>query len=88
MGAEHPAVAVALVHDDIAQRAQERRPPAVPGQQGPVQHVGVGQHVRRVLADPVAILRRSVAVVRRRAQPWNIQGVEGTELVGCQCFRR
>ena len=63
VGAEHAAVVVALVDDDVAQRTQELRPPVMGRQQRAVQHVGVGQHVLRVLARPVPLLARAVTVV-------------------------
>ncbi len=63
MGAEHSPVGVALVDDDIAQGAQEGGPAGVAGQYGPVEHVRVGERVVRVLADPLALLDRGVAVV-------------------------
>ncbi|GAA3299582.1 hypothetical protein GCM10020295_38140 [Streptomyces cinereospinus] len=65
--AEDAAVGVALVDDDVLQRLQEGGPAGVGRQYAPVQHVGVGQHVRGVLADPLAFLERSVAVVHGRA---------------------
>ena len=61
--AEHAPVVVALVDHDVVQRAQELRPAVVGGQQGPVQHVGVGQHVLGVVAGPLPLLARAVAVV-------------------------
>ncbi len=63
MGAEHPAVVVALVDDDEAQRAEEPRPARVARQQRAVQHVGVGQDVLAVVAGPLPHLRCGVAVV-------------------------
>ena len=60
---EHAAVVVALVDDDVLQRTEEPRPPAVPRQQRTVQHVGVGQDVLAVVAGPVPLLARAVAVV-------------------------
>ena len=65
--AEHPAVGVALVDDDVAQPAQERRPAGVPGQHGAVQHVRVAEHPAGVPAGPVALVERGVAVAARPA---------------------
>ena len=62
--AEQPAVGVALVDDDVAQPAQERRPHLVAGQQRMVQQVGVGQHDGGVSPGPRALVGRGVAVVR------------------------
>ena len=83
-----PAVVVALVDDDVAQRAQERRPPLVPGQQRVVQQVGVGEDVLRVVADPAPLLRRGVAVVGGRPQPGQRQRLEPGQLVGGQRLGR
>ena len=63
VGPEHAPVVVALVDHDVAQRPEELRPAVVGGQQGAVQHVGVGQHVLGVVARPVPLLARAVAVV-------------------------
>ena len=57
VGAEHAAVVVALVDDDVAQAPEEPAPPLVPGQQRPVQHVRVREHVLRVVAGPLPLLR-------------------------------
>ena len=75
VGAEHAAVVVALVDDDVLQRAEELRPPVVRGQQRAVQHVGVGQDVLGVVARPVALLARAVAVVGREphVEPQRLQ---------------
>ena len=58
VGAEHPAVVVALVDHDVAQLRQEARPAFVAGQQRAVQHVGVGEDVLAVVAGEVALLAR------------------------------
>src|SRR6185295_14846027 len=63
VGAEDAPVGVALVDDDIAQRAQEGGPPGVGGKYAPVQHVRIGEDVVGVLAYPFAFLDRCVAVV-------------------------
>ena len=63
VGAEHAAVVVALVDHDVAQRPQEAGPAVVSGQQRAVQHVGVGQDVLGVVARPLPLLSRAVAVV-------------------------
>ncbi len=66
--AEDAPVVVTLVDHDVAQRAQERGPAHVPGQDRSVQHVGVGEHVVGVVAHPVTLVERAVAVVGARAQ--------------------
>ncbi len=69
MRTEHPSVGVALVDDDVLQRLQERRPARVGGEDAAVQHVRVGQYVGGVLAYPLALLGRGVAVVERCPDP-------------------
>ena len=85
---EHPAVDVALVDDDVLQRPQEPRPPLVPGQEGVVQEVGVGEHDVGVVADPPALVGRGVAVVRRGAHPRHGHRLDAGELVGGQRLGR
>ena len=65
MRAEDAAVGVALVDDHKAQPAQERGPLGVPGQDRPVQHVGVGEHEPGVRPDPVPFGLRAC---RRRSR--------------------
>ncbi len=60
---EHAAVVVTFVDHDVAQAAEELRPPGVPGQQRAVQHVGVGEEILTVVARPLPQLARRVAVV-------------------------
>ena len=86
--AEHPAVDVALVDDDVLQRAQEPRPPLVPRQQRMVQEVGVGEHDVGVVADPPPLVGRRVAVVRGRPHPGDRHRLDPGELVGGQRLGR
>ena len=86
--AEHPAVGVALVHHHELQPAQERRPLAVPRQQGAVQHVRVAEHPAGVLPGPVARVGRGVAVERCRAHIGEGERLERAQLVGRECLRR
>ena len=65
--AEHPAVGVRLVDDDVAQPAQERRPATVPRQDPAVEHVGVGEHPPCRAPHRVPLGVRGVPVVRRGA---------------------
>lgn len=65
VGAEDTPVGVALVDDDEAQGAQEGGPAGVGRKYPAMQHVGVGQDVVGVLAHPLALLDRGVAVVDR-----------------------
>ena len=44
MAAEHPAVGVQLVDDDVAEVLEEHGPLRVVRQDAGVEHVGVGQH--------------------------------------------
>ncbi len=84
---EDAAVVVALVDDDVLQRAEQARPPVVRGQQRAVQHVGVRQDVLPEVAGPVPLLARAVAVVGGEAYV-EAQGLETRELVVGQCLRR
>ncbi len=88
VGSEDAAVVVALVDDDVAQRAQERRPPVVTGQQRAVQHVGVGQDVLGVVAGPVALLSAAVTVVGGDADVEPEAGHRGHLVVGQRLGRR
>ena len=88
VGAEDTFIGVALVDDDIAQFAQERRPARVARQQRVVQHVRIAQDVVRVLTYPVARLGVRVAVQQARADPRYVQTSETSELVRGQRFRR
>ena len=86
--AEHPAVGVALVDDDVAQPAQERRPAGVPGQHRAVQHVRVAEHPAAVPPGPVALVERGVAVQRGRPHVGEVELGEGPQLVGGQRLGR
>ena len=79
--AEQPAVGVALVQHDIAQAAQIARPSAVLRQQRAVQHVGVAEQPPPVLAGPVALGERGVAVVGRGAHVREVERRERPQLV-------
>ena len=67
VAAEHAAVRVQLVDDDVAQVLEELGPLRVVRQHARVQHVGVGQHDVRAPADGAARVLRRVAVVREHA---------------------
>ncbi|RSS41670.1 hypothetical protein EF902_22415 [Streptomyces sp. WAC05858] len=87
MGAEDTPVGVAFVDYHIAQRPQEGGPSGVAGQDAAVEHVGVGEHIVRVLADPLALLHGRVAVVDRRPDAGPQRGGEAghrAALVGGQ----
>lgn len=87
VGAEDASVGVALVDHDEPQGTQEGSPAGMGGQDSPVQHVGVGQDVVRVLADPLAFLDRGVPVVDRGPDRVAERGGERfhrAALVGCQ----
>ena len=86
--AEHPAVGVALVDDDVAQPAQERRPAGVSGQHGAVQHVRVAEHPAARAAGPVALVERGVAVERGGPHVREVELGEGAQLVGGQRLGR
>ena len=81
VAAEHAAERVQLVDDDVAQPAEERGPPLVVGQQPGVEHLGVGEHDRGVLADPGALLGAGVAVVGAGDHAGQLEGGERAQLV-------
>ena len=85
--AEHAAVVVALVDDDVLQGAEEPRPAVVGRQQRAVEHVGVGEDVLPVVARPVALLARAVTVVGCEAYV-EAQRREAGELVVGERLRR
>ena len=81
---EEAAVVVHLVDDDVTEPAQEGRPARVPGEHGVMQHVGVGEHDVGVVAHPLALLARGVAVVGRDAQAIDVECIDPPTLVGSQ----
>ena len=74
VGAEYPAVGVALVDDDVLQLPQHPRPPLVPGEHADVQHVRVGEDPPRTFAHrPPHVLGR-VPVVGRDLHGVHVAG--------------
>ena len=67
--AEHPAVGVALVDDDVGHPAQGAGPALVRRQDPAVQHVRVGHDPAGVPADPVALLAAGCPRRRRPGAP-------------------
>ena len=65
MRAEHAAVHVGLVDDDVAQVREQLPPGVVVGQDPDVEHVGVGDHQVGLAADRGPLLAGGVAVVDR-----------------------
>ena len=63
MGAEDTAVGVHLVDDHEAERREEPPPPVMVGQDRLVEHVGVGEHRPRTVADGAPQVGRGVAVI-------------------------
>ena len=88
MGAEHAAVDVRLVHDDIAQVREHVSPAVVVRQEADVHHVRIREDRVRPPADLPALLARGVAVVDRRPQPRNAVGGERAELILRERLRR
>ena len=66
--AEDSSIGMSLINDDELQVREELQPVGVMRQDARVQHIGVGQHDARVLADGGAILLRSIAIVDRRGK--------------------
>ena len=88
MRAEHAAVDVRFVDDDVAEVREHVAPAVVVRQQADVDHVGVRQDHVRPLADLPALLGRRVAVVDRRLQPRYLQLGQRAELVLRERLRR
>ena len=86
--AEDAAVDVGLVDDHIAQVGEDVAPTVVVRQEADVEHVRVREdHVGRS-PDAAPVLDRRVAVVDRRAKPWQRQGGQCAELILRECLRR
>ena len=81
VAAEDAAEGVQLVEHDEAKPPEEGRPTLVVRQQPGVQHLRVGEHDRRVLAHPGALLGAGVAVVGAGHHPGQLEGGERAELV-------
>ena len=67
MTAEHAAVGVQLVDDDIPQILEQLRPTWMVRQDAGMHHVGIAQHDMRLAADRTARIGRRVAVVSEHA---------------------
>ena len=67
VAAEHAAIGVQLVDDDVAQVFEQLRPAWMVRQHPRMEHVRVGEHDMRAAADgPAGVLRR-IAVVGKHA---------------------
>jgi hypothetical protein len=64
MAAEHAAIGVQLVDDDVAEILEQLRPPRMMRQDPRVQHVRIAEHQVRARANRPARILRRVAVVR------------------------
>ncbi len=82
VGPEHAAVAVGLVHDDVAEAPEEPGPPGVVRQDAEVQHVGVGEDEVGVVPDPAPGGGIGVAVVRFGPDRGELQRPDRCQLVG------
>jgi hypothetical protein len=88
VGAEHAAVDVGLVDDDVAEVREHVAPAVVVRQDADVEHVRVGQDQVRPLAHLPALLARRVAVVDRGLDPGWLQLGQRSDLVLGECLRR
>ncbi len=86
--AEHAAVHVRLVDDDVAQVVQDVGPQVVSRQDADVEHVGIREHEVRPLPDLPAPLGRCVTVVDRGAHARHGERAERTRLVLRERLRR
>ena len=71
--AEHTAIDVCFVDHHVGEVREHVAPAVVMGEDADVQHVGVGQHEVRPLADLPAALDLGVAVVDRRPDARHLQ---------------
>ena len=85
--AEHAAVDVRLVDDDVAQVREHVPPAVVVREEADVEHVGVREDQVRPLADLPALLRRRVPVVDRGARARQAERGERAGLVLRERFR-
>ena len=81
VAAEHPAEGVQLVEDDEAEPTEERGPALMVGKEPGVEHLRVGEHQRRVLPHPGALLGAGVAVVGAGDHTRELERGDGAELV-------
>ena len=77
-----------FVDHDETQVPQHSRPAGMEGQDAVVQHVRVGEDEAAVVARPVPVGQGGVAVVGRRADSAEPQGVQRFELVRGQRLGR
>ena len=88
MRAEHAAVDVRLVHDDVAQVREHVAPAVVMRQDADVEHVRVREDEVRPAADLPAPLARRVAVVDRGARARELERGERARLILRERLRR
>ena len=88
MRAEHPAVDVCLVHDDVAEVVEDVGPAVVMREDADVEHVRVREDHVRPLANLPAPVGRRVAVVDRRADARCAELAERASLVLRESLRR
>ena len=81
VGTENPSVKVRLIHDDVGQLPQERRPPRVVRQDPVVQHVRVGEYEVGVVPYPAPFLGWGVAVVGCGSDAGYVEFQDAGELV-------
>ena len=88
MRAEHAAVDVRLVDDDVREVREHVAPAVVVREDADVEHVRVREHEVRPLADLPAALGLGVAVVDRRPDARHLQLGERAQLVLRERLRR
>ena len=81
MGAEHPAVDVRLVDDDVGEVREDVSPAVVVREDADVEHVRIREDEVRPLADLPAPLAGGVAVVDRRPEPLQSECRECSSLI-------
>ena len=85
---EDAAVAVRLIDDDVPQATQEGRPRGVVRQDGRMEHVGIREHHRRVVAGETALIAVGVTVQCRDPPAVRTQRPGVAQLVVREGLRR
>ena len=88
MGAEHAAVHVGLVDDDVLEVREHVSPAVVMRQDAEVEHVRVGEDGVGPCPHLTPLLGRRVAVVDRRPHAGHAEGCEAARLILRQSLRR
>ena len=67
VAAEHSAIRVQFVDDDVPEVFEQLRPPGMVRQDARVQHVGIAQHEMRATANRASRVLRRITVISERS---------------------